>query len=77
MYYVGRVAICSISKKGLRQTNSIKAERWLDCHDAMCAAVASEQQLLAVGCRRGAVQLYDIAEGNASLLRTVSLYDWG
>ncbi|XP_058085999.1 uncharacterized protein LOC131233336 isoform X1 [Magnolia sinica] len=72
----GQVALCSISKKGLKQKDSINAERWLNSGDAVCASVASDQQILAVGCRRGIVELYDLAE-NASLLRTVSLYDWG
>ncbi|URD86257.1 RIC1 [Musa troglodytarum] len=32
--------------------------------------------ILAVGCSRGVVELYDLAE-NATHLRTISLYDWG
>ena len=68
---VGEVALCSISKKGLKQTGSIKAERWLNTEDAMC-----DQQILAVGCSRGVVELYDLAH-SVSHLRTVSLYDWG
>ncbi|XP_068651860.1 uncharacterized protein [Aristolochia californica] len=76
IYSNGQVAICSISKKGLRQTDSIKAESWLDCGDAVYASVASDQQILAIGCKRGEVELYSLAE-NVSLLRTVSLYDWG
>lgn len=72
----GQVAICSISKKGLKQTDSIKAEWWLNTEDVMCASIASEQQILACGCSRGVVELYDLAD-SASLLRTVSLYDWG
>ncbi|KAF8412210.1 hypothetical protein HHK36_000170 [Tetracentron sinense] len=76
LYSSGQIALCSMSKKGLKQTESIKAERWLDSGDAVCASVASDQQILAVGSRRGVVELYDLAE-SASLLRTVSLYDWG
>lgn len=72
----GQVTICSVSKKGLKQTDSIKAEWWLDTDDVMCTSIASEQQVLAVGCSRGVVELYDLAD-SASLLRTVSLYDWG
>ncbi|XP_042380712.1 guanine nucleotide exchange factor subunit RIC1-like [Zingiber officinale] len=71
-----QIALCSISKKGLKQTQSIKAERWFNTEDAVCASVASDQQILAVGCSRGVVELYDLAE-NATLLRTISLYDWG
>uniref|UniRef100_A0A2N9F0P2 RIC1 C-terminal alpha solenoid region domain-containing protein n=1 Tax=Fagus sylvatica TaxID=28930 RepID=A0A2N9F0P2_FAGSY len=41
-----------------------------------CSVIASEQELLAVGTRRGVVELYDLTE-SASLIRTVSLYDWG
>jgi len=73
---VGEVALCSISKKGLKQTGSIKAERWLNSEDAMCASVSSDQQMLAVGCSRGVVELYELAD-SVSHLRTVSLYDWG
>ncbi|XP_077219542.1 uncharacterized protein LOC143853708 isoform X2 [Tasmannia lanceolata] len=76
LYCDGQVALCSISKKGLKQTDSIKAERWLNSSDAVCASVASEQQILAIGCRKGVVELYDLVE-SASLLRTISLYDWG
>lgn len=72
----GQVTVCSVSKKGLRQTDSIKAEWWLNTDDVMCTSIASEQQILAVGCSRGVVELYDLAD-SASLLRTVSLYDWG
>ncbi|KAH0728345.1 RAB6A-GEF complex partner protein 1-like [Solanum tuberosum] len=72
----GQLVLCSVSKKGLKQMESIKAEKKLGSGDAVCAAVASDQQLLAVGTRRGVVELYDIAE-SASLLRSVSLYDWG
>ena len=73
---VGQVALCSISKKGLKQTDSIKAERWLNTDDATCASISSDQQILAVGCSRGVVELYDLAD-SVSHLRTVSLYDWG
>ncbi|XP_055828021.1 uncharacterized protein LOC129896195 isoform X5 [Solanum dulcamara] len=72
----GQLVLCSVSKKGLKQMESIKAEKKLGSGDAVCSAVASDQQLLAVGTRRGVVELYDIAE-SASLLRSVSLYDWG
>lgn len=76
LYSDGQVALCSISKKGLKQTDSIIAERWLNIEDAVCASVASDQQVLAIGCGRGVVELYDLVD-NASHLRTVSLYDWG
>uniref|UniRef100_A0A1D1YHG6 Protein RIC1 n=1 Tax=Anthurium amnicola TaxID=1678845 RepID=A0A1D1YHG6_9ARAE len=76
LYSDGRIALCSISKKGVKKTDSIKAERWMTVGDAVYASVASEQQVLAVGCKRGVVELYDLAE-SSSLLRTVSLYDWG
>ncbi|XP_047250433.1 guanine nucleotide exchange factor subunit RIC1 isoform X3 [Capsicum annuum] len=72
----GQLVLCSVSKRGLKQMESIKAEKKLGSGDAVCAAVASDQQLLAVGTRRGVVELYDIAE-SASLMRSVSLYDWG
>ncbi|KAI3876081.1 hypothetical protein MKW92_015400 [Papaver armeniacum] len=76
LYSDGQLALCSVSKKGLKLIESIKAERWLDSGDAVCVSVASDQQILAVGSKRGFVELYDLAE-SASLLRTVSLYDWG
>ncbi|KAM7476445.1 hypothetical protein LguiB_023688 [Lonicera macranthoides] len=72
----GQLVLCFISKKGLKQAESIKAEKKLGCGDAVCASVASEQQILAVGTRRGVVELYDLAE-TVSLIRSVSLYDWG
>lgn len=72
----GQVALCSVSKKGLKQTDSINVEGWLNTSDAVCASISSDQQILAVGCRKGTVELYDLAE-SASLIRTVSLYDWG
>ncbi|KAL5718688.1 hypothetical protein ACHQM5_011565 [Ranunculus cassubicifolius] len=72
----GKVALCSVSKKGLKVTESIEAERWLALADGVCASVASDQEILAVGTRRGVVELYNLAE-SASLIRAVSLYDWG
>ncbi|XP_020080501.1 RAB6A-GEF complex partner protein 1-like [Ananas comosus] len=76
LYSGCQIALCSISKKGLKQTNSIKVERFLNTDDAMCASIASDQQILAVGCSRGVIELYDLAE-NVRHLRTISLYDWG
>ncbi|AQK75576.1 Quinoprotein amine dehydrogenase beta chain-like [Zea mays] len=76
LYSGCRIALCTIGKKGLRQPGSIRVERWLDTDDAMCTSVASEQQILAVGCSRGVVELYDLAE-NTRHIRTISLYDWG
>ncbi|KAH7690530.1 WD40-repeat-containing domain-containing protein [Dioscorea alata] len=76
LYSDGCVALCSTSKKGLRLVNSLKIERWLNTPDAICASVASNQHILAIGCRRGVVELYDLIEG-VSHLRTVSVYDWG
>lgn len=72
----GQLFSCSVSKKGLKQAEYIKAERRLGSGDAVCASVALEQQILTVGTKRGVVELYDLAE-SASLIRTVSLYDWG
>lgn len=72
----GQLVSYSISKKGLKQVEYIKAERRLGSGDAVCASVAPEQQILAVGTKRGVVDLYDLAE-SASLIRSVSLYDWG
>lgn len=76
LYSDGQLVSCSISKKGLKQVDCIKAEKRLACGDAVCASAALEQEILAVGTRRGTVELYDLAE-STSLIRTVSLYDWG
>lgn len=72
----GLLMLCPVSKKGLKQAELLKAEMKLASVDAVCASIASEQQILAVGTRRGVVQLYDLAD-SASLIRSVSLYDWG
>ncbi|XP_050203918.1 uncharacterized protein LOC126653956 [Mercurialis annua] len=76
LYSDGQLVSCSVSKKGLKQPESIKAEKKLGCGDAVCTSVASDQQILAVGTKGGVVELYDLAE-SASLIRTVSLKDWG
>ncbi|CAN6568186.1 unnamed protein product [Malus baccata var. baccata] len=76
LYSDGQLVSCSTSKKGLKHVESIKAEKRLAVGDAVCASVASKQQILAVGTKRGLVKLYDLAE-SASLIRSVSLYDWG
>lgn len=76
VYANGQLLLCSVSKKGLKQAKSIKAEQRLGSGDSVCASIASEQQILAVGTSRAVVELYDLAE-SASLIRTVSLYDWG
>lgn len=76
LYSDGQLVSCTVSKKGLKQADSIKAERKLGSGDAVFASVASEQQILAVGTRRGVVELYDLAE-SAPCIRTVSLHDWG
>ncbi|CAI9101893.1 OLC1v1000047C1 [Oldenlandia corymbosa var. corymbosa] len=72
----GRLLLCSVSKRGLKQAEFIKVEKYLGSGDAVCASVASEQQILAVGTKRGVVELYDLSDA-ASLIRSVSLYDWG
>ncbi|XP_021748783.1 RAB6A-GEF complex partner protein 1-like isoform X3 [Chenopodium quinoa] len=72
----GKLLQCSVSKRGLKQADSVKAEKIFGSGDALCASVASDQQILAVGTRRGVVELYDLA-GSGSLMRSVSLYDWG
>ncbi|GLT84668.1 hypothetical protein SLE2022_028850 [Rubroshorea leprosula] len=76
LYSDGYLVLCSVSKKGLKQLESIKAEKRLGSGDAVCTSIASDQQILAVGTSRGVVELYDLAE-SASLIRTVSLSDWG
>ncbi|KAG9157654.1 hypothetical protein Leryth_014165 [Lithospermum erythrorhizon] len=72
----GQIVLCSVSKRGIKLIESIKAEKRLVSADAVCASVASDQQILAVGTRKGVIELYDLVE-TASLIRTVSLHDWG
>ncbi|KAG8391860.1 hypothetical protein BUALT_Bualt01G0230900 [Buddleja alternifolia] len=72
----GELMVCSLSKKGLKHVESIKVERKLASRDIVCSSVAPEQQMLAVGTRKGVVELYDLAD-SASYIRTVSLSDWG
>lgn len=72
----GRLLQCSVSKRGLKQADSIRSEKSFGPGDAVCISLASEQQILAVGTRKGFVELYDMTD-SASLIRSVSLYDWG
>jgi RAB6A-GEF complex partner protein 1 len=76
LYSNGQIALCSVSKKGLRQSGAIIVERWLTTEGATCTSFASDQKILAVGCSRGVVELYDLSE-SAQVLRTISLFDWG
>ncbi|GMH17268.1 hypothetical protein Nepgr_019109 [Nepenthes gracilis] len=76
LYSDGQLVLCSVSKRGLKQPEYIRADKILGSQDAVCASVASDQQILAVGTKKGIVELYDLAE-SASLIRTVSLDDWG
>lgn len=72
----GELMLFSVSKKGLKHTEAIRAERSLTSSEVVCISVAPEQQILAVGTRKGTVELYDLAD-SAKLIRSVSLYDWG
>ncbi|KAL7121417.1 hypothetical protein ACP275_02G180800 [Erythranthe tilingii] len=72
----GELIQCSVSKRGLKHAESILVERSLGSGEAVCASVAPEQQILAVGTRKGTVELYDLAD-SASFMRSVSLHDWG
>ncbi|KAL9254546.1 Guanine nucleotide exchange factor subunit RIC1-like protein [Drosera capensis] len=76
LYSDGRLVLCSVSKRGLKQPESLKAEQILGSEDAICVSLASVKRILAVGTKRGVVELYDLAE-STSLLRTMSLCDWG
>ncbi|GMJ00926.1 hypothetical protein like AT3G61480 [Hibiscus trionum] len=76
LYSDGQLVSCSVSKKGLKAVGSIKEEKKLGNGDAVCTSAAGDQLILAVGTRRGVVELYDLAD-SGSLIRTVSLYDWG
>ncbi|CAA0819359.1 Unknown protein [Striga hermonthica] len=72
----GKLIQCSVSKRGLKLTESILVERRLVSEEVVCASVSPEQQILAVGTLKGIVELYDLAD-SASLIRSVSLHDWG
>ncbi|MFQ6619922.1 hypothetical protein Gotur_001276, partial [Gossypium turneri] len=76
LYSDGQLVSCSVSKKGLKPVESIKAEKSLGNGDAVCTSIAGDQLILAVGTRRGVVELFDLADSGL-LIRTVSLYDWG
>lgn len=72
----GRVILCSNAEKGLRPVQAITPEKWVGVADAVCAAISTQQQVLAVGTRRGTVELFNLTD-NAAYMRTVSLVDWG
>ncbi|KAL6585553.1 hypothetical protein OROMI_002202 [Orobanche minor] len=72
----GKLIQFSVSKRGLKHTESIVVERRLTSSEVVCASLAPEQQILAVGTLKGTVELYDLAN-STSLIRTVSLHDWG
>ncbi|KAK6140623.1 hypothetical protein DH2020_025623 [Rehmannia glutinosa] len=72
----GKLIQCSVSKRGLKHTESLIVERRLASEEVVCASVAHEQQILAVGTLKGVVELYDLAD-SASVIRSVSLHDWG
>lgn len=72
----GRVLLCSVNRKGLKQVHDITPEKWVGVLDGVCTSIAQEQQTLAVGTRRGTVELFNLTD-NASFLRSISLSDWG
>lgn len=72
----GELIQCAVSKGGLKHAKSVIVEKRLTSGEAVFASVAPDQQILAVGTRKGAVELYDLAD-SASLIRSVSLHDWG
>jgi hypothetical protein len=72
----GQLLLCTTSSNGVKKGSDIAPERWLGIYDAVCAAIAHEQSILAVGCKSGDVNLFDLAD-NAVHIRTISLYDWG
>ncbi|GJP42311.1 hypothetical protein CLOM_g1893 [Closterium sp. NIES-68] len=72
----GRVVLCSTGERGLRPVEEVTPEKWVGVVDAATVAVGARQQLLAVGSRRGTVELFDLARSSLHL-RTISLFDWG
>ncbi|KAH7433091.1 hypothetical protein KP509_07G054900 [Ceratopteris richardii] len=76
LFQDGHVLLCTTSKNGIKKGSDILPDRWIDVTDAVCASLASEQNILAIGSKSGSVSLFDLAD-NASPLRTISLYDWG
>ena len=74
----GRVVLCSTAEKGLRPVEGVTPGRWVAVNDAVCAAVGARQQVLAVGTRRGTVELFTLGDNRAAVQRsTISLVDWG
>ena len=72
----GTVALCTVRGKGSKQTTEIIPERWVGVFDAVCASIAQDEQFLAVGTRRGTVEIFNLADSTL-YLRTISLIDWG
>ncbi|KAH6829995.1 Quinoprotein amine dehydrogenase [Perilla frutescens var. hirtella] len=72
----GKLIQCSVSKRGLKHAESVIVEKRFASGEAVCASVAPDQQILAVGTRKGVIELYDLAD-SASLIRSMSLHDWG
>ncbi|KAL8514312.1 hypothetical protein ACS0TY_013435 [Phlomoides rotata] len=74
LYSDGELIQCSVSKRGLKYTESIIVERRLGSGEVVCTSIAPQQQILAVGTHKGAAELYDLAD-SASLIRSVALHD--
>ncbi|KAG0587383.1 hypothetical protein KC19_2G160700 [Ceratodon purpureus] len=72
----GTIALCTVCRKVSKQATEITPERWVSVIDAVCASIAHNEQFLAVGTRRGTVEIFNLAD-SASYLRTISLIDWG
>eukprot|EP00899_Mesostigma_viride_P007295 jgi/Mesvir1/16567/Mv10107-RA.1 len=73
----GSVALCTASERGLLTADTYMRKRWLSSREATCTAITPRAQVLAVGTRDGTVDLYDVSDSRADLLRSVSILDWG
>lgn len=70
-----KVAILTVSTKGLRGYDQIKFLKWLAVDDAVCISMDQSGRMIAVGKTNGDVHLMTLSDG--SLGRILSLTDWG
>ena len=59
----GHILLCSTSKKGLGHMDGVKGEIFLGVSDSACTTLSAEQEILAVGTRRGTVDIYNLEDG--------------
>ena len=69
------IAICAVGDKGLRVHKDIVFSRWLAVTEVSCISIAATRQALAIGCRNGDVEIYNLVDGG-KYERAISLCDW-